>query len=76
MGFNNYLKEILYCSVLVGEPQIIKSVDDHSMGMKNTDFKDNIKKIRYESSTIDIDGSVIYAVYKNRRAYPNYLIRF
>lgn len=67
---------MLYCSVLVGDSQQIPDVDDNSRGMKDTDYKDPHKKIRYESSTIYVNGSRIYAVYKNRRAYPQYLIRY
>ena len=44
--------------------------------MKDTGYKDEEKKLRYESSTIYVNGSQIYAVYKNRRAYPLYLIKY
>ena len=68
--------EMLYCSVLVGESQDIPDVTQASRKMKDTEFKDAVNKIRYESSTMFSNGSQIYAVYKNRRAYPLYLIKY
>lgn len=44
--------------------------------MKDTAFKDINKKLRYQSATMFSGNSNIYAVYKNRRAYPNYLIKY
>ena len=67
---------MLYCTVLVGESQKIKNVSDKSQKMIDTEFKDAVNKIRYESSTMFSNGSQIYAVYKNRRAYPLYLIKY
>ena len=67
---------MFYCAVLVGESQNIADVTLTSQRMKDTDFKDTLNKIRYESSTMFSNGSQIYAVYKNRRAYPLYLIKY
>jgi len=39
-------------------------------------MKDPIKRIRYESMTDFLSGSNVFVVYKNRRAYPNYLIKY
>ena len=71
----NY-REMFYCIVLVGESQNIPQLTADSRNMKDTDFKDKVNKIRYESSTMFTNGSQIYAVYKNRRAYPLYLIKY
>lgn len=38
---------MLYCSVLVGDSQKIATVDDKSKGMKDTDYKDVVNKIKY-----------------------------
>ena len=67
---------MFYCAVLVGDSQNIADVTPTSRSMKDTDFKDTVNKIRYESSTMFSNGSQIYAVYKNRRAYPLYLIKY
>lgn len=61
------------CKVLVGESQ---QCPEHNEDIRDTDFKDQVKKIKYESMTDFYDGSNIYVVYKNRRAYPLYLIKF
>ena len=67
---------MLYCTVLVGDSQNIQTVTLISQAMKDTDYKDAVNKIRYESSTTFTNKSQIYAVYKNRRAYPLYLIKY
>lgn len=67
---------MFYCSVLVGDSQNVAVVDAKSQSMRDTDFKNVAQRIRFESSTTFTNGSVIYAVYKNRRAYPEYLIRY
>ena len=72
-GFSH---EMFYCTVITGDSQKILNVDSTSMAMKDTDYKNKEKKIRYESSTTFTNGSTIYAVYKNRRAYPMYLIKY
>ena len=69
----NNQKSMFYCLVLVGDSQnITKKQSDR----KDTDYKDLKNKIRYESTTTFLNGSKIYAVYKNRRAYPLYLITY
>lgn len=67
---------MFYCDVLVGTSQSIPIIDGNSQAMKDTDFRDKVNKIRYESSTTYTNNSTIYAVYKNRRAYPTYLIKY
>ena len=67
---------MFYCAVLIGDSQKVPDVSTASQSMKDTEFKDKINKIRYESSTMFSGGSQIYAVYKNRRAYPLYLIKY
>ncbi len=44
--------------------------------IKDTEYKDAKNKLRYESNTLFTNGSNIFAVYKSRRAYPSYLIKF
>lgn len=62
------------CSVIVGDSQ------EMPMTIKNKDVKDttvkNSKGLRYESMKGKHDISDIYTVYKNKRAYPSYLIKF
>jgi hypothetical protein len=48
----------------------------HNGAIKDTDYKDKIKKIKYESMTDFLINSNIYVVYKSRRAYPLYLIMY
>lgn len=67
---------MFYCSVLVGDSQKITIIDANSQAMRDTAYKDNVNRIRYESSTTFTNNSDIFAVYKNRRAYPHYLIRY
>jgi hypothetical protein len=38
---------MFYCEVLVGDSQPINTVNQQSMGMKDTDYKNVIDKIRY-----------------------------
>ena len=64
---------MFYCIVLVGESQ---KCGRHNSDIRDTDFKDTVKRIRYESMTDFLQGSNVYVVYKNRRAYPLYLIKF
>ena len=73
---NSYKRAMFYCSVLIGDSQKIHQVTQQSQDMKDTDYKNKDKKIRYESSTTFTAGSDVYAVYKNRRAYPSYLIKY
>ena len=68
--------EMFFCIVLVGDSQNIQNVTSASQSMRDTEFKDTKNKIRYESSTMFTNNSQIYTVYKNRRAYPLYLIKY
>ena len=67
---------MFYCSVLVGESQKVEKIDAVSKAMRETNFKNKEKKLRFESSTAFTNGSTIYTVYKNRRAYYSYLIKY
>lgn len=62
------LRTMLYCRVLVGTSQQANL----RAGMKDTDYKDEAKRIRYDSV---FNGS-IYVIYKSRRAYPEYIIDY
>lgn len=62
---------MLICIVLVGESQKCPRLQVNYL---DTDFKDKEKTIRYESMTEFYDGSQIYTVYRNNRAYPLYRI--
>lgn len=68
-------RKMFYCSVLIGDSEKIAE-GVHHPNKRDTEYKDTHKKIRYESATTFTNGSVIYTVYKNRRAYPNYLITY
>ena len=48
----------------------------HSNNIRDTNFRDNVKQIRYESIMSNYGGSDIYIIYKSRRAYPEYLIEY
>jgi len=64
---------MFYCQVLVGDSQkcVIQSND-----YRDTEFKDPVNRIKYESMTAFLQGSNVFVVYKNRRAYPLYLIKY
>ena len=64
---------MLYCNVLVGFSEE-KSINDQDNTIKDTNFRDSIKKIRYESIKSNYGNSDIYIIYKSRGAYPEYLI--
>ena len=65
---------MLYCEVLVGNSKKWEGQRDGNF--KDTPFKDEQKKLRYESMTDFLEGSNIYVVYKSKRAYPLYLIKY
>ena len=75
-GGGQSYQQMFYCEVLVGDSQKVTAVTEQSRNMRDTDYKDPVEKIRYESSTTFTNGSTIYTVYKNRRAYPMYLITY
>ena len=66
-------KSMFMCEVLVGDSE---KCPGHSNNIKDTSFRDQANKIRYESMTDYLSGSNIYVVYKSRRAYPLYLIKY
>lgn len=65
---------LLYCRVLVGESQNIPAPSEDCRKMIDTEFRDPVNKIKYESVKSNLKNSDIYIVYKSRRAYPEYLI--
>ncbi len=44
--------------------------------VKDTGVKDKIRRLKYESMKGEHAYSDIYVVYKNKRAYPAYLIKY
>lgn len=66
---------MFYCKVLVGDSQ--KCLRQSSK-IKETDFKDPVKRIRYESinDCFSLRFKYVFIVYKNIRAYILYLIKF
>jgi len=70
---NKGILSMFYCQVLVGESQkCVKQSNDY----RDTEFKDPVNRIRYESMTAFLNNSNVFVVYKNRRAYPHYLIKY
>ena len=61
------------CEVYVGQSE---KCPGHNGAIKDTSFRDKDKKVRFESMTDFLNNSNIYVVYKSRRAYPSYLIRY
>lgn len=61
------------CEVYVGQSE---KCPKHDGSIKDTSYRDTAKKIRYESMTDFLVNSNIYVVYKSRRAYPMYLIKY
>ena len=68
-------KQMFCCLVLVGDSETFNH-QQLSKTIKDTNIKDTVKKIKYESNTAFLQGSNVYVVYKNRRAYPLYLITY
>lgn len=66
---------MLLCKVIVGESQELKMTSANSQ-VKDTIIKDNATGVRYESMKGKHDICDIYVVYKDKRAYPAYLIKF
>lgn len=64
---------MFYCRVLVGDSE---KCPGHSGSIRDTGYKNQAKGIRYESMTDFLQGSNVFVVYKNRRAYPLYLIKY
>jgi len=64
---------MFYCRVLVGESE---KCPGHNNNIRDTSFKNQAKGLRYESMTDFLQGSNVFVVYKNRRAYPLYLIKY
>ncbi len=44
--------------------------------VKDTSMKDKIRGLKYESMKGKHEVSDIYVVYKNKRAYPAYLMKY
>lgn len=61
------------CEVLVGDSH---KCPGHNGAIKDTAYKDPVNKIKYESMTDYLNNSNIFVVYKSRRAYPLYLIKY
>jgi hypothetical protein len=64
---------MLLCTVIVGESQEMKMSGSNSH-VKDTGLKKN--GLKYESMRGKHDICDIYVVYKDKRAYPNYLIHY
>ena len=64
------LKQMFYCLVLAGHSEQYNGKQTH-----NTSYRDAVKRIRYES-VCDAPTESILVVFKNRRAYPLYLISY
>lgn len=59
----------MYCKVMVGESQVL-GTQDRSPDIKDTAYRDVVKKIKYESIMSVYPNTDVYIVYKSRRAYP------
>ena len=64
---------MLLCSVIIGDSQNMV-MSQQNRNIHDTEFKAN--NMRYESTKGVHSLSDVYVVYKNRRAYPLYFIRF
>ena len=65
-------KYLLLCKVFVGDA--IELMPDSNLRMPP--FKDEAKKIRYDSVKGVTGGSVIYAIYGDDRNYPFYVVEY
>jgi len=62
------------CSVIVGDSQLMK-MSRTNAHVRDTEVK-GMNGLKYESMLGKHDICDIYVVYKDKRAYPNYLIHF
>ena len=69
---NSGIKCLLLCKVFVGNA--IELVSDSNL--KVPPYKDQVKKIRYDSVKGKTGGSVIYAIYGDDRNYPFYAVEY
>ena len=63
------------CSVIVGDSQLMK-MSQTNAHIRDTEVKPNSNGLKYESMLGKHPICDIYVVYKDKRAYPNYLIHF
>lgn len=68
------ISSMFLCSVIVGDSQLMNMSGSNSH-VKDTEFKNN-KGLRYESIMGKHSICDIYVVYKDKRAYPQYLIHY
>lgn len=66
-------RSMFLCEVITGDSE---KCPMHAGDIRDTSYKDPVNKIKYESMTDYLEGSHIYVVYKSRRAYPLYLIKY
>jgi hypothetical protein len=66
---------MFFCDVIVGDSQEMKMSGVNAQ-VKDTSMKDKIRGLKYESMKGKHEVSDIYVVYKNKRAYPAYLMKY
>lgn len=66
---------MFFCDVIVGDSQEMQ-MNGLNAQVKDTNVKDAVKGLKYESMKGKHSVSDIYVVYKNKRAYPAYLIKY
>lgn len=70
MSSSNSFRQMFECLVLVGDSEIWNGSQKF-----DTNFKDHSQTVKYES-VCNKNAGDIFVVFKNRRAYPLYLISY
>lgn len=68
----NGFKYMLFCKVFVGEFIFLNA----NSNLKEPPYKDQKKKILYDSVQGNTNGSDVYILYENNRNYPYFLVEF
>jgi hypothetical protein len=71
---NTWLKQIFISKVLIGDSKKVMPSD--SSLIKPPAYQKNGKHIQYDSVNGETMGSVVYMIYENSRAYPEYLVTY
>ena len=71
---NSCLKQIFISKVLIGDSVTV--MPNNSSLIKPPAYQKNGKHIQYDSVNGETMGSVVYMIYENSRAYPEYLVTY
>ena len=68
------LKQMFIAKVLIGDS--VNVMPNNSSLVEPPSYEKNGKQIQYDSVNGETFGSIVYMIYENSRAYPEYLITY